>query len=183
MNGPQIKRDARTGLSWWDPYSHDAVSLVVEAQGLQSPCALVVSDIDQFTEVNNDHGRRVGNAALRLVAAIANNVVQQRGQVYRNNGDQIVFLFPHMTSLEARKIAELFREAVQQLRIEESKVSLTLSAGVAECPLHANNPKDLFRRACRAMREAKEAGRNRVSVFTPGTSVGETVGAPKGEAK
>jgi two-component system cell cycle response regulator len=61
--------------------------------------------------------------------------------------------------------AERIRQLVEThpFRFDEKVFHLTVSAGVAECPLDGTaTPRELMRRADEKLYEAKAAGRNKV---------------------
>ena len=66
-------------------------------------------------------------------------------------------------------VAERIRESIAayQMDINGSMVSITISAGVAECLISTDTLDKLTRRADEAMYAAKRAGRNRTVIFGP----------------
>ena len=67
----------------------------------------------------------------------------------------------------AQKRANLLRDEIQKLSVSYNNrmVQTTVSLGVAAFPVDGSNGEEILICADRALYQAKQAGRNRVSVF------------------
>jgi diguanylate cyclase (GGDEF)-like protein len=73
-------------------------------------------------------------------------------------------LLPNTLLEESVLIAERIRKLISETELEEGG-KISASIGVANFPLHANDPDELFKRADEALYKAKLGGRNQVVVF------------------
>jgi diguanylate cyclase (GGDEF)-like protein len=104
----------------------------------------------------------VGDQALQQLAKLAQLSLRPSDLLGRFGGDEFVVLLPHANCQAAVLIAERILEQLQQVYIADVH-QLTASFGVAELAADEDY-EQLFRRADRALYQAKLGGRNQVSV-------------------
>ena len=129
--------------------------------------SLVVFDVDRFKEVNDFYGHSTGDSCLKTIAQYMRSAVRKSDTPARYGGDEFVLILPGIGRKEAAVVAEKIRRLVEQIRFiyKGSKLSLTLSIGVAEIQPDDEKPEDLFNRADQALYRAKQDGRNRVRIY------------------
>lgn len=138
------------------------------------PLALLMLDIDHFKPFNDGYGHVTGDVCLKKVAGVLRRLVQRAGElVARYGGEEFAVLLPGSDAPHARELAETMRLEVELLAIPHahSKVApvVTISAGVAAMiPIYGNTPGELVAASDRALYQAKQTGRNRVSLTSPG---------------
>ena len=129
-----------------------------------SLCAMMI-DIDFFKKVNDTYGHSSGDAVLRTVAEIIKEHLRESDIPSRYGGEEFAVLLPYTHIEEAKIVGERLRKAVEaaSIPIDKKNINVTISMGLAEF-----NPEEtgeeLFKRADRALYEAKESGRNKVCV-------------------
>lgn len=149
-------------------YLHDRLGDEMEAAArFHEDVSLVVIDIDDFGEYNSLHGHGQGD---RLLVSFAEGLAKMTGKshaVARVGGDEFAVVLPGMAAPEASVFAQ---RLVDHLGIETGDIPgrITISAGIASSPEHANTQEELFHLADCAMLWAKERGKNRAAVFEPG---------------
>jgi two-component system, cell cycle response regulator len=124
---------------------------------------LLLVDVDRFKRINDRHGHDAGDAALRAVACRIHSVVRAEDVVGRWGGDEFVVLLPSSDLDAAMVLAQRLRSEVARSRNGDTPpFPLTVSVGCAA----AADPQEsvLITSADVALRRAKTAGRNRVSV-------------------
>ena len=125
--------------------------------------AVMIADLDHFKAINDRHGHAAGDNVLRQSAATLARVIRTSDFVARYGGEEFVVVAPDCEPFAAVKLAERFRTAIAQLRIDEhgETIPVTTSVGVAAfADLTRTGPAELLRRADEALYRAKEAGRN-----------------------
>jgi diguanylate cyclase (GGDEF)-like protein len=127
-----------------------------------SPLSLALLDLDNFKEVNDRHGHRAGDEALRAVAGLLEAHARETDILGRVGGEELAWLMPESDLAGATMAAERLCAATASTPIV-TVGRVTASIGVAEMDL-AGSSGDLFGLADAAMYRAKEAGRNRVRV-------------------
>ncbi|KIH81737.1 GGDEF domain-containing protein [Pseudomonas batumici] len=129
------------------------------------PLAVILSDIDKFKSVNDNHGHLAGDSLLQEFTGILSRVVRATDTVGRWGGEEFLILCPQTTLEQALHLAERLRAGVQAHAFAEIG-SKTSSFGVAVLR-KGETSDDLVRRADEALYRAKEGGRNRVCPETP----------------
>lgn len=146
----------RTGLEsalaqWWG-----------QAPERQQPLTAAMIDVDGFTQVNQQHGRQVGNRVLRALAELFTSECQEYTVAARYAGQRFVLLFGGVDVRFTTNLVERIRQSVElaHLRCGDEDIRLTISCAVTEA-LANDSPTTLYTRSEQALQEAKRYGRNR----------------------
>jgi two-component system cell cycle response regulator len=133
--------------------------------------ALLLIDVDHFKLVNDNRGHLAGDKVLAEIAATLTQAVRNEDVVARYGGEELVVLSRAIGDDGAHNLAERLRKTVENLRTkveDEPPVRVTISVGVAVYPtIEVGTANQLIAAADRALYEAKDEGRNRVSVAVP----------------
>ena len=119
-------------------------------------------DVDDFKEVNDNHGHRAGDDALKLVAGILQSCSRRIDVVARHGGDEFIVMLSGASLPEAHRFFERMRKQVAERSDLTLGLTLRLSAGAVQCPDHATDPAALLEAADEAMYKAKRRGKNRL---------------------
>jgi cyclic di-GMP phosphodiesterase Gmr len=124
-------------------------------------CALLFCDLDQFKEINDEHGHAVGDRILSEVAARLAAVAGPEDLVARFGGDEFVILCP---SPDEAAVAELVRQVTAEVGRSfpgpEGELTLGVSVGIA-IGRAGESGDELIGRADRAMYGVKTHQRRR----------------------
>ena len=158
-------RDVLTGLPnrrWFLEAARNAVS---DALSGRSPVALLSLDVDHFKAINDTYGHAAGDAVLRALAVVMNDVVGSAGTACRIGGEEFVVLLPGADMARAATVAETLRKRIAERRDSEPGAvpAATISIGIASAPGHARSTEELLERADEALYRAKREGRDRVA--------------------
>ncbi|MCW2609649.1 MAG: hypothetical protein JWM15_895 [Cryptosporangiaceae bacterium] len=131
--------------------------------------ALILLDLDRFKVVNDSLGHQVGDALLIAVAERLQGVSRADTTVARIGGDEFVVLVedlpePEAVNAVAERILDVIREPFRLGDAAEEFVT-TASVGIAVTDDPERDSDDLFREADLALYRAKEAGRDRFSLY------------------
>jgi diguanylate cyclase (GGDEF)-like protein/PAS domain S-box-containing protein len=130
--------------------------------------SLMMIDVDFFKKYNDNYGHLKGDACLKLVAEVLEDVARRPGdKVARFGGEEFVVVLSMTDKQHAVSIAEKIRMEVEALKILHVKSRInnyvTVSIGVATVLPEQNRPYvELIKSADEALYKAKEKGRNRV---------------------
>ena len=129
---------------------------------------LVLFDIDGFKAITDEFGRNGGDAVLKQFARLMEANTRESDIKCRfGSGSEFALGMPGASIENARTRAEKLREVLEAATIEFGGKTLgkvTLSAGIAAYPEHAEDWSGIVQRAHRALYAAKSEGRNRVNV-------------------
>jgi diguanylate cyclase (GGDEF)-like protein len=142
--------------------------------------SLVMADIDHFKQINDTHGHLFGDRMLKLVTSALSAGVRPTDLVARFGGEEFVIVLPNLSQESAARIAERISLELRSTPIAEpgqsAPIAITISCGVAATRVfHGTTPQQLLEQADRALYEAKNAGRDRVRIFTHATEKQESV--------
>jgi diguanylate cyclase (GGDEF)-like protein len=167
------RTDYLTGLGNRLRLAEDLETLVSRTDRYGSRYWIAVFDLDHFHEYNERFGHPAGDVALSSVAEALGRVSRRGDVVYRYGGEEFLAVLSDLRPEMAKSAAERFRREVEDLGIVHPDAPagvLTVSIGLAPlCPvgdLHA-----MVAPADRALYAAKAAGRNRVALGSPLSSV------------
>jgi diguanylate cyclase (GGDEF)-like protein len=130
-----------------------------------TPCSVIMGDIDFFKKVNDVYGHNAGDAVLRYVAAVLREMAGRQGEVIRWGGEEFVILLRQCDITRAAELAEHIRERVETSTcyFEDIPIRITMSFGVSL--LNGTvSPEDNIKDVDQKLYQAKTAGRNRVVV-------------------
>ncbi|MBN1793529.1 MAG: GGDEF domain-containing protein [Candidatus Omnitrophica bacterium] len=138
------------------------------AKRRKTPLTLLMVDLDHFKSYNDQFGHLVGDVLLREVAGILNDNIREIDLVARYGGEEFSILLLDTALEHAILVAERIRSqtAKRTFRAYDETLTLTLSIGLAQFPLHADSEDELIEAADRALYQAKATGRNRVVVHS-----------------
>ena len=157
--------DSLTGLHN-HRYLHERVSEELRLAAIQgSELSLLFVDVDRFKSVNDRFGHSAGDEILRTVAQLVVGCVRRIDVAARYGGDEFAVLLIGAGGVEAGRVAERVRAAVESTHVVGPVGRVTVSVGVATFPGHAATKAELLEKADWAMYLAKRAGRNRCAVF------------------
>ncbi len=132
------------------------------ARRYRLPLALIAFDIDRFRNVNDAYGHPVGDMALRTVADTARALLRSSDVLVRSGGEEFQVIAPHTSAIDALKMAEKLRAAIEQAEIPGCD-HVTVSLGVAQLG-ELETGDSLAVRVNAALVRAKRAGRNCVEL-------------------
>ncbi len=167
----QAVRDPLTGL-----YNRRFLDTIVarelarcEREGLHLTVMMI--DVDHFKKVNDTYGHQGGDEVLKKLATLLLDKVRVIDVACRFGGEEFLLMLPSMSPEFAIVRAEQCREAFAQaiIHFEGQTIQATMSIGIAVYPQHGNTLSELTRCADVALYQAKEAGRNRVVLYTAGS--------------
>ena len=130
--------------------------------------AVMFLDLDRFKVINDTLGHIYGDQALKAVAERLKGCVRESDTVSRWGGDEFIFIITNITQPQdvvfiAHKI---FNEMSSPFQLEERKVYITPTIGIAVYPLDASDAENLIKKADTAMYHGKERGRNTFKFYT-----------------
>lgn len=154
-------RDHLTGLLTRAAFDAALPTCFAEASG-ERPASLVLSDVDHFKRINDNHGHQAGDVVLKELARRLLQTVQGKGAAYRYGGEEFAVILPNHSVDEALAVAERARRAAEASKV--GSVAVTSSCGIAVVPLHASSAEQWLQMADRALYDAKNLGRNLVRI-------------------
>ena len=162
----QARTDELTGLANRRALL-EAAEQVLRTASARKPAALLLLDLDGFKEVNDSLGHTAGDHLLRQVGPRLLPALRAGEVLARLGGDEFAVLLPEASLDEAQERAERLRKLVlQPFVVEDIRLHVGVSVGVATAPVPAATVQEMLRCADVAMYAAK-AAREGVHVYVP----------------
>jgi diguanylate cyclase (GGDEF)-like protein len=158
-------RDCLTGLANRLALQTFASDVTRDPRRAELPYSVVILDVDYFKLHNDALGQHMSD---RLLAGVAERVQQHVGVVEllaRFGSDQFVVVMSGEADGIRARIEEVLRTFHEPIELGDSRVSLTLSAGVVAWQPSAASLDDVLSQAIEAVEVAKRLGRDRCVVF------------------
>lgn len=176
LNTQQMKQlayyDVLTGLPNRTLFYDRLKQSLVRAKRNQNVLALLFIDLDNFKELNDNHGHSEGDMLLQQVADRLKDTVRETDTVSRLGGDEFTviltdFHHPTLVSVETAKVAEKILQVLSEpFLLNEVSYRVSASVGIANYPQDGEVISDLIKHADSAMYQAKTAGKNTFHFFS-----------------
>ncbi len=165
----QATHDALTGLANRTLFHRRMADELEHAQEENFMLGVMYLDLDDFKQVNDAHGHRMGDALLREVAQRLRHTVRIADTVARLGGDEFAILLP---GLEYREQCQVMHDKIQKALaqpMELEGVSLTpkVSLGCVLYPLDGHTMDALMHAADQRMYARKHAQKTEESNPAP----------------
>ena len=159
-------RDVLTGLLNRRGFIEAGDSLFALARRSDKPLSVIVTDIDHFKDINDEHGHETGDRALVHFAQLLRSDRRREDVVARVGGEEFAILLPGTGVQDAIDIADILCKqlAASEIRTEKAPVRMSASFGVAVISRNDNEMADVLSRADAALYRSKRAGRNRIDL-------------------
>jgi diguanylate cyclase (GGDEF)-like protein len=142
---------------------------IARAERFGTPLTLVIADLDDFKGINDRHGHAVGDDVLREFASVLQATVRETDLAGRWGGEEFLLLLPGADAVGGAQLADRIRSAFAErsfLGRDGEVARVTCSFGVAQLQ-PADDGRELFAAADRALYRAKRKGKNRVELDAP----------------
>lgn len=127
----------------------------------KSSVSIGMCDIDNFKNINDNHGHDFGDKALKLVSNAIKSSLRTSDICARYGGEEFVFLLPDCPVKKAQEIAEKVCKSVESIKLKRGlhPIKLTISVGLCSEVTDINT---MITSADALMYEAKQSGKNQV---------------------
>jgi diguanylate cyclase (GGDEF)-like protein len=162
---PTHARDDLTGLPDRSALEAELADWWQKEANRNRELSLAIIDIDGMAQINQQHGFRVGDQLLHVIAQIAKRELSGVDTLFCLAGQQFAVLSPDANPKAVGVVLEKIREQVAQAHLQAgtSPLRVTVSCGVTQAHPQ-ETPDDFYQRATAAVTAAKLCGRNRTYV-------------------
>ncbi len=130
---------------------------------------LLFVDIDHFKKVNDRHTHLAGDAVLKQLGKLLNDVCREIDVIGRFGGEEFIIIAPNRKKYHAVRFGERLRKEVEDhtFSYRDTKIRLTVSIGISSLFVGRGYTIAL-ERADKAVYHAKKKGRNRIGLWRDG---------------
>lgn len=153
--------DALTGLANSALFHDRLGQFLSSARAARERVAVMLIDIERFTQVNSSFGRQVGDALLRLVAERLSQALDEPFSLARISADMFAIAvggLQRMADVALILHDQVLRALELPFSVEGAELQLTAKAGVALFPSDGDDAGTLFRNAEAALKQAQATG-------------------------
>ncbi|GAB0109767.1 GGDEF domain-containing protein [Pseudoalteromonas distincta] len=151
-------KDALTGLNNRSQFNDFLSQKLENCRRYQRPFSLMLLDLDNFKQVNDNYGHKVGDDMLREFAKVLDNSIRGTDSVFRFGGDEFALLIEDPEFTTNKVIAERIMCLVRKSPLM-SKYKVTTSIGYTLASSQ-DCDNEIFARADKGLYKAKASGRN-----------------------
>lgn len=157
-----------------DIYNHRSFQNIVDqelekAKKENERVSLILLDIDYFKTYNDAYGHQEGDKVLKQLSQLLMNVIGKSGYCARYGGEEFALILPKCDIIKGKEMGERVRAMIEGHNFPGANVfpedKLTVSVGVAEYPLNADDKEKLIKKADEALYRAKFVSKNRVESY------------------
>jgi len=149
--------DALTGLANRRLFEDRMASALERSRRTGTQMALLLIDLNEFKQINDTMGHHVGDIVLQRVASTFAERVRRSDAVSRTGGDEFSVILEEPTNREeAEQVGKSLQQLLNEpLEIENRKVNVRVSVGIAIFPEDGSDAESLFVAADLKMYDAK----------------------------
>jgi len=125
--------------------------------------SIIILDIDQFKDINTNHGHQSGDRVLSEIADLVRSNCRETDIVGRWEGAEFLIICPNTRIENTQILAENLREKIESHSFNIAG-TITSSLGISEVNKNDLSCDTLIQRADLAIYQAKKGGRNKVGV-------------------
>lgn len=159
----QSQHDALTGLKNRDYFYNTVNQKIEKSKNTHLKLAIIFIDLDGFKKINDTMGHDIGDKLLIKISEILAKKVKKHDLVARLAGDEFVVLLSDILN-EEKSIHDCLNSIIEAMQIDtlidEQRVKVSASVGVAVYPNDGNTADKLLINADIAMYKSKESGKN-----------------------
>ncbi|EAR61312.1 EAL domain-containing protein [Neptuniibacter caesariensis] len=133
---------------------------IESARQRDAKLSVIYMDLDNFKRFNDNWGHEFGDRILMATAQRLRATLTKNDSLIRYGGDEFVIIFSGTG--DEQQVVEKVNDLIQKLKsewlIDDRKVCLTATFGIAVYPEHGGNSKELMQNAELAMYRCREQG-------------------------
>jgi len=128
-----------------------------------SAYAVALTDLDKFKSLNDTHGHKAGDEALRLFAEVLKRTIRNADVAARWGGEEFSILFVGASAQKASEIVHRIRAELAESLLTSGTPPFTASFGLSDSSM-GSSFGEVLRVADQALYRSKTAGRDRLSI-------------------
>jgi diguanylate cyclase (GGDEF)-like protein/PAS domain S-box-containing protein len=146
-----------------DHLKHD----MLQCQRNNLTLAVAFLDLDDFKEVNDNHGHNLGDELLITVSQRMQKALREGDTLARIGGDEFIVVIADLQNVENSTpiLESLLKAASDPVTVGDVEIQVSASIGVTLYPQDGSDADQLMRHADQAMYSAKQAGKNCFRLF------------------
>lgn len=158
----ETSRDSLTGV--WRRSVLNDLNKAFEIRTEDEIWSLLIIDIDHFKLINDVYGHLMGDKVLKQLTDILMRNTRLADVLMRYGGDEFVVVFPGCEQSTAMNYPQRVLEELDAVVFPQD-ICVSISMGIAESNSDDRKLDNVIARADKALYQAKESGRGRISFY------------------
>jgi diguanylate cyclase (GGDEF)-like protein/putative nucleotidyltransferase with HDIG domain len=161
------RRDALTDMLNHGAMVEALVTSIEQARTANGNVTVALVDIDNFRLLNDTYGHTAGDTALTTVGQLLASKLPKEVTVGRYGPDEFLLISPPSAAATLEPALQLVTAGLVDISLRfgaTERLPITVSAGIAAFPDHADSATALLSTAAYTLAEAKNSGGNAVRV-------------------
>ncbi|MGJ0485618.1 MAG: EAL domain-containing protein [Methylomicrobium sp.] len=152
--------DPVTGLPSYQQFRDELALALATARRYDYLIAVILFDVDQYEEINHEHGQRAGEMMLAWVARRLKDNLRSIDRLSRINKNLFALLISHVKTDHLVPFAKKLNQDISASPFTYAGLNYRLNVhiGIAVYPEHGLTPNDLYANADAARLQARQAG-------------------------
>ncbi len=165
----QALHDSLTGLPNREFFSQKLSQSIAKSQKINQQLAVLFIDLDRFKNINDTLSHSTGDKLLEGFAHRLVYSLKEDDILARWGGDEFTLILPEIENIAyAGEVAKIIMNSLKEpFYIEQHKIYVSSSIGVAVYPQDAEDEETLIKNADAALYRAKQLGRNNCQFYSP----------------
>ncbi|MCR5482363.1 MAG: diguanylate cyclase [Clostridia bacterium] len=145
-----------------------SITNIIHSCDTASRHAILMLDVDSFKKINDKLGHSTGDRILQKLVLDIKTVLREGDIIGRIGGDEFIICMKNMPSEDTMGIMQKRVDALRERAYHriKSKVSISISIGIAIFPDNGTTFDDLYKKADTALYAAKANGKNTYKFYS-----------------
>jgi diguanylate cyclase (GGDEF)-like protein len=166
----EYSKDPLTGLLSRRLFDKVVMTQIEIAKATESPCSLIMCDLDHFKIINDTHGHLAGDAVIKDFSNLLQILLRKSDFIFRYGGEEFIILLPATPEEDTRQIAQKICTATASRAISFNGLVLNYTVSIGIVPIITDTTtcvlkdtlKNYVAQVDAKLYLAKQNGRNRV---------------------
>ena len=155
--------DVLTGLPNRRTFNDKLGRLLLLTKRSEAPTSIIFLDVDHFKEINDSKGHDIGDLVLKDLSKLLTTALRNSDFIARWGGEEFIIMLSGSDTSMANLTAEKLRLLIENSPSLQDLAGIPVTASFGVTSIEEGDSIDvIFKRADRALYQAKEGGKNRV---------------------
>ncbi|ERN51829.1 GGDEF domain-containing protein [Alkalihalophilus marmarensis] len=138
---------------------------IPHSERVNKPLLLMILDVDHFKRVNDTYGHICGDEALKHLSQVIKENVRSSDAYVRFGGEEFAVIMQDTDIDEGKIVAERLCSEVAKSTFKYAGTHIPLTISIGLTMYVGGDKEDLINHADKALYQAKQNGRNQLSVY------------------
>ena len=131
-------------------------------------CTIFMIDIDYFKNINDHYGHVFGDKVIIAISKALQSIEGYQTIVSRVGGDEfLIYIEEELLREEKKSIARQIRYNLDNIKVDDSKFSVSATIGIVSYPDNGLNFSELYEKCDKALYRGKTKGRDCHIIYDP----------------